>query len=108
MSDIVIGKAGDSMSGRILNPTIVFEGGFGPVEYPRDEIWSIEIDVPYAGHGPDEIRLRTADRSRGTMVTEPIEFEDESSGQTFQIPRDRIKLLRFGLLFDRNARRLDE
>jgi len=104
MADILIGKRGDTLTGRVLTDPFRFRTAFGDHDFPRDQVWRIHIDVGH-GAGPDEIHLKTADRLGGTLLDEAIRFRREGGGE-LTIPKDALHTIHLGLLFDRERKAL--
>ena len=103
--DIVTGRNGDSLSGKVLNKTFSIRTGFGEVSLKRSELWGIYFDTRRK-RGPDEIRTKDSSSLSGTVLETHVEMEAE--GQMWSIPTAQIFAVHFGIYRRRSARSLAE
>lgn len=86
--DIVVGRQGDSIVGKVLDKHFDIKSAFGQVKAPTNRItWIHFKHPPRPKH--DEIWLKTGDRLTGTIRQKHVKFKAELGG-TMVISRERI------------------
>lgn len=106
MPDIVVGRDGSTLTGRVVTDPIKFKTGFGSFDFKKRQVWRIHVRLDYA-NGQDEIVLRSGDTMLGELKSSPIRFR-RAGGEEIKIPKDMIHTVHLGNAFDKNARALSE
>ncbi len=100
-NDLVIGRRGDSLTGRVLDPSFDVEAGMGSLTIATDRIAWIHFRNP-PQLPDDEIWLANGDRLSGTVRQDGIEFQPEG-GKRMRIPRQQIHTVMIGHGLDPSA-----
>ncbi len=88
VKDMIIGRKGDSLTGKVLNREFSIKSVFGAVKIKTGDITWIHFKNP-PRFKEDEIWLKTGDRLSGQIKQNHIEFKSET-GQTLKISRNSI------------------
>lgn len=92
--DIVVGKNGTSLAGKVLSKHFVIDTGLGNLKIPIKKIWQIHFRSP-GGQPKDEIIMRGNMSAKGTIRTDPVLFHEGASDSDMEIPKDRILSILF-------------
>ncbi len=99
--DLIIGRRGDSLTGRLLEQAFDIQSALGKLKITTDRIaWIHFRNPPQAPE--DEIWLINGDRLSGAIEREAVEFQPDG-GDPRRIPRERIHTLMIGQGVDLKA-----
>ncbi len=82
--DLVIGRSGDSLAGRVLNPSFRIKTAFGTHDVPTREIRRIYLFAPRKRR-PDEVYLKNSDKLVGIVQGDSVVLRRDS-GPDLSIP----------------------
>ena len=102
--DIVVGRRGDSLTGKVRERRFEIKSDFGKVKVPTKKIAWIRFKNP-PRLDSDEIWLIAGDRLTGRITQKHIAFEPDA-GDTLNIPRDSILTLIVGAKMGRGTKSL--
>ena len=102
--DLIIGRRGDSLTGRVLDEAFDIVSGLGPLRIVTDHIRRIHFRNP-PQTPTDEIWLANGDRLSGTIQQDGVEFQPDG-GKRMTVPRERIHTVMVGQGIDPGARPL--
>jgi hypothetical protein len=91
LHDIVIGRRGDSLTGRVLDREFPVTSVFGPIKVKTRDIALIHFKNP-PQFQQDEICLKNGDKLSGTIKKQSVHFKP-TQGPALNIPRDSIHTL---------------
>ena len=100
-SDMIIGRRGDSIMGRVLDRAFDIQSDFGAIEIVTERIAWIHFRNP-PQMPDDEIWLGNGDRLSGAIQQDGVTFQPEG-GSRMRIPRDRIHTVLIGQGLDQQA-----
>jgi len=99
--DVIIGRWGDSLTGRLLDTAFDIQSNLGKLRVTTDRIAWIHFRNPPQSPD-DEIWLVNGDRLSGAIEQEAVDFQPEG-GERRRIPLDRIHTLMIGQGVDLDA-----
>ncbi len=102
--DIVVGRRGDSLTGKVREKHFEIKSDFGSVKVPTKKIAWIHFKNP-PRLDSDEIWLAAGDRLSGSISQKHISFEPDAGG-TLKIPRSSILTLIVGARMGRGDKSL--
>ena len=102
--DMIIGRRGDSLTGRLLDTAFEITSGLGALEIATDRIAWIHFRNP-PQQPEDEIWLANGDRLSGAIRQDAVEFQPDGAGR-LSIPCERIHTILVGQGLDQQAPRL--
>jgi hypothetical protein len=102
--DIVVGRRGDSLTGKLREKHFEIKSDFGKVRVPTKKIAWIHFKNPPRVES-DEIWLAGGDRLTGTISRKSISFEPDA-GETLKIPCKAILTLIVGARMGRGDKSL--
>ncbi len=82
--DLVIGRSGDSLAGRVLNLSFRIKTAFGTLEVPARQIRRIYLFAPRTRR-PDEVYLKNSDKLVGIIQGDSVALR-LSAGTELSIP----------------------
>ena len=103
-NDVVIGRHGDSLTGRVLDSSFEIETGLGVLAVATERIAWIHFRNP-PQVPDDQLWLANGDRLTGALRRNGIEFQPQG-GKPMSIPRERIHTVMIGHGLDAGARPL--
>ena len=99
--DILLGRTGESLRGRVLNRSFHIRTPFGRLTVVTPEIRRLYFQAP--GTPPrDEIYLRNFDKLVGTIEEQTIEFRP-TTGAELEIPTTAVLVVLFDFVQARHA-----
>lgn len=102
--DIVVGRRGDSLTGKVRDKHFEIKSDFGKVRVPTKKIAWIHFKNP-PKLASDEIWLVGGDRLTGSISQKNISFEPDA-GETLKIPCKAILTLIVGTRMGRGDKSL--
>jgi hypothetical protein len=100
--DIIIGKRGDSLKGKVLNKHFEMSSVFGPVRVKTVKIAWIHLDTTSK---TDEMWLHNGDRLTGRLRQKVVDFKPEA-GERRRISRKVIHTIVLGTGFAKKGQSL--
>jgi hypothetical protein len=102
--DLIVGRRGDSLLGRVLNPTFSIRASLGKLSVETKRITWVHLkDSPDLAQ--DEIWLKTGDHLTGAIEVKTVQFRTDQ-GTMLAVPREAIHSILIGAGFSARARRL--
>jgi len=102
--DMIVGRRGDSLLGRVLNQTFSIRASLGKIRVETKRITWVHLkDSPDLAQ--DEIWLKTGDHLTGTIEVKTVSFRTDQ-GTTMAVPRQAIHSILIGAGFSARARLL--
>ena|SRR5438034_450729 len=102
--DLIIGRRGDSLTGRVLDQAFDIQSGLGKLTIATDGITWIHFRNPPQTPA-DEIWLANGDRLSGAIAQDAVGFQPEG-GPKLRLPREQIHTVMIGQGIDLEARPL--
>ena len=102
--DLIIGRRGDSLTGRVLDEAFDIQSDLGALTIATDHIRRIHFQNPPQTPA-DEIWLANGDRLSGTIQQDAVGFQPEG-GPKLRVPRGQIHTVMIGQGIDAGARPL--
>ena len=102
--DMIVGRRGDSILGRVLDRSFSIRAAFGRITVEAKRITWVHLrDSPDLAQ--DEIWLKTGDHLTGAVEITTVNFRTDG-GEVLKIPREAIHSILIGAGFSARARRL--
>jgi hypothetical protein len=102
--DLIVGRRGDSILGRVLEPAFSIRAALGKIRVETKRITWVHLkDSPDLAQ--DEIWLKTGDHLTGTIEIKTVRFKTDG-GETLRVPRAAIHSILIGAGFSARARGL--
>jgi hypothetical protein len=102
--DLIIGRRGDSLTGRVLDDSFDIQTDLGKLTIVTDRMRRIHFRNPPQTPA-DEIWLANGDRLSGAIQRDAVAFQPEG-GPKLHIPREQIHTVMVGGGIDLKARPL--
>jgi len=83
--DIIVGRAGDSITGKVLDKQFTIRSPLGPITLATRDIQWIHFKNPPLVPS-DEIWFNMSDRVSGVIEGDQVSFKPAGGGQTLSIP----------------------
>ena len=104
ISDMIIGRQGESIKGRVLDKSFDISSVFGDIAVKTGSITWIHFMNP-PNFEQDEIRLKNSDRLTGKIRQDVVQFRLED-GTRKEIPRDAIHTVIINQAWNERGKRL--
>jgi hypothetical protein len=102
--DLIVGRRGDSLLGRVLNQTFSIRASLGTIRVQTKRITWVHLkDSPDLAQ--DEIWLKTGDHLTGAIAVKTVQFRTDQ-GAMLAVPREAIHSILIGAGFSARARQL--
>ena len=83
--DIIVGRAGDSITGKVLDKQFTIQSPLGPIVLATRDIQWIHFKNP-PSVPTDEIWFNMSDRLSGVIEGDHVSFKPATGGKTLSIP----------------------